>query len=488
MPRRTALREFERRLLAALPELPLVDGPPRLIVAASGGADSTALLLALRALAAGGFLPAALIACHIDHGLRPEAARLAEQALLAANCRELDVPLLLRRVQVETGVQAPRGVRGSAEAAARRARYAALGAVAAEIDAAAVLTAHTAGDQAETVLLRLLRGTGVGGLAAMPPRSRPWGDGRPLLLRPLLGAWPEQTRGYCRERGVSWSEDETNASPRFARNRVRHELLPLLRSLAPGAERSLLRLAGQARELDAWLDGEVERLAAALWRRDGDGFLLKSSPAGLAPFIGKQLVARVLAELLGGAGAPGARQVAAVFSCWRGTLGRRCDVGQGWRAEATLAGLRFRRLPPETPAAAGAALPAEAGGCRQLAFGQTELPGWRVTVSAFHPREPAPEPDTLSAYLVLPDPVRLSVRGWRAGDRMRPAGLGGSKKLQDIFVDEQVERARRPSVPLLFLDGECIWAVGVKRSALAPAAPPAAAGLRVAFTPFAGTL
>jgi tRNA(Ile)-lysidine synthase len=358
----------------------------------------------------------------------------------------------------------------------------ALAEAAGEAGAAAVLTAHTAGDQAETVLLRLLRGTGLTGLAAIRPVSRYWGVHGPLLVRPLLDVWPEETRRYCRERGVAWSEDETNASARFVRNRVRHELLPLLRTLHPGADRSIVRLAARARALDDWLDGEVGRARATLWLQEGSGYLLRRPRTELAPFLGKEVVARVLAELLGGAGAPGERQVEAVFACWRGSLGRRLDLGQGWQVEAVREGLRFRQgLPPHPSLSAGCAE------CWRLRFGETDLPGWRVVVTAGS-ASPSNATDPFTAYVAAEEPARLAVRFWRPGDRLKPAGLGGSKKLQDIFVDEKVERSRRDGVPLLFLDGEagtegeCVWAVGVKRSRLAPATAGRGRALRVAFT------
>jgi tRNA(Ile)-lysidine synthase len=478
MPRASAADRFERGLLAALQRLPALRGQ-RLIVAASGGADSTALLVALHALAGSGRYPCEPIACHIDHGLRPEAARRAEQRLLAESCAALGVPLIVRPVRVER-----RQGRGSLEAAARAARYAALGTVAAEEGASAVLTAHTAGDQVETVLLRLLRGTGVTGLASIAPRSRPWGAAGPLLVRPLLDVWPEATRYYCRARGVAWSEDETNASPRFARNRVRHELLPLLTALHPGADRALLRLAGQAAELRTWIDAEVERVLGACLARDGDAILLRRPPAALPPYLGRQVAARLLAELLGGAAAPGARQVEALYACWSGPLGRRCDLGRGWRAAATGEGLRIQRV-PEPPSASRPVEDGAAGGsaCWPLRVGLTEIPGWRVGLAPLASAEQPQADPALAAYLDGAVAGRLSLRFWRPGDRMRPAGLKGSKKLQDIFVDEKVDRARRCRVPLLLLDGECIWAVGVKRSPLAPAVPGPRSALCVWLSP-----
>ncbi len=476
MARATAADPFESGLLAALRASPELKGR-RLLVAASGGADSTALLVALQALASSGRYPCELVACHIDHGLRDEPARRAEQRLLAETCVALGVPLVVRPVQVERK-------RGSLEAAARDARYAALGSVAREEDASAVVTGHTAGDQVETVLLRLLRGSGVLGLAGIAPRSLPWGAGGPLLLRPLLDRWPEETRRYCRMRGIAWSEDETNASPRFARNRVRHELLPLLGAMHPGAGRSLLRLAGQAAELRRWLDGEVERLLDVCLVRDGDTILLRPLPAGVAPFLGRQTAARALGELLGGAGAPGSRQVEALYACWTGPLGRRCDLGRGWRGEATGEGLRVRRSAGAADARRRATRDGNAGSaCWSLRAGLIQIPGWRVGVAPpASDTAPQTEP-ALTAYVDCPAIERLAVRFWRPGDRLRPAGLGGSKKLQDVFVDEKVDRARRRGVPLLLLDGECIWMVGVKRSALAPAAPGGRAAWRIWFSP-----
>src|SRR5579883_2919676 len=157
MARVTTVARFERGLLAALSSLLPESAASRWLVAASGGADSTALLVALHALLHSGRLPHHLVACHVDHGLRPEAVRREEQRRLAITCAALGVPLVVRTVEVTRGAG---GVRGSLEAAARVARYATLGAEAAAQQAGAVLTAHTAGDQVETVLLRSLRGTG----------------------------------------------------------------------------------------------------------------------------------------------------------------------------------------------------------------------------------------------------------------------------------------------------------------------------------------
>lgn len=464
---------LERRLLQALRRAGVAARSARIVVAVSGGVDSTALLLGLSALSASGRVTLALFPCHVDHGLRAAPERQAEQARLAVFCAALGLPLDARMADVAAE---RRRVRLSPEAAARRARYRALGEAAAATAADWVVTGHTADDQAETVLLRLLGGTGLRGLRAMSAASRPWGETGPSLLRPLLSATRADTMAYCRARGVGWSEDSSNASPAFRRNRLRHEALPLLEAISPGAAASLNRLAGQAEAFAGWLDAEVARWLEALWVEADDAWLLRRPSSSPPPFIAAGVAAGALARLLERPGAPGERQVRALVDLWQGAAGRRLTLGAGWQAEAASAGVRFTRRRPEPAAGAPPGSAAWA-----LPLGETGVPGWRVRVT----RDVAAQPADPLAGGSLPHPhgagfcahvaertlSRLSVRFWRPGDRLRPAGLGGSKKLQDIFVDEKVPRLERARIPLLFADDVCIWVVGVKRAAEAAGRP-----------------
>ncbi|MDQ6747707.1 MAG: tRNA lysidine(34) synthetase TilS, partial [Candidatus Dormibacteraeota bacterium] len=210
MERRPGRRDnlVERLVHACRVDPILAAGAPRVVVAFSGGPDSTALLHGLRR--ASGRLRLELLAVHVDHGLRG-ADSAADRDAAAACCAELGVPL--RVVEVKP--------RGRSEGATRDARHAALEVVAAEVDAATIALGHTADDQAETVLLHLLRGSGLEGVAAMSPR-----EGR--RFRPLLGVWREQVEAYCRRHGLRPVRDASNVDLGFARNRVRHELIPLL--------------------------------------------------------------------------------------------------------------------------------------------------------------------------------------------------------------------------------------------------------------------
>jgi tRNA(Ile)-lysidine synthase len=222
-----------------------------LAVAVSGGADSLALLHALRVLA--GPRRWRLAVLTVDHGLRPGSA--ADAAFVADHAKALGLPA---RVLPLDAADTGRHRRAGPEGAARAARYEALWPAADKLGCRWLATGHTLDDQAETVLLQLLRGAGPDGLAAMAVRA-----GR--LLRPLLGVRRSETRACCAAIGLAWREDPTNAADGPLRNRVRHHLLPLLEDLRPGATQTLARTAALAADERDWLDPLVaEALAATL--------------------------------------------------------------------------------------------------------------------------------------------------------------------------------------------------------------------------------
>ncbi len=232
------------RLHALVPEFPRVAA----CVAFSGGADSTALLAALARVRRAGLKVRAV---HVDHQLRPDAARWSAHCRRRA--RELGIPLEVRRIVVPR----PRGA--SPEAAARLARYAALAQALRPQEI--LLTAHQQEDQLETVLLQLLRGAGVAGLAAMPA-SAPFARGR--LVRPLLEIPGAQLRAWLRARGLDWVEDDSNADERFDRNYLRRRVLPALRARWPAAAATVARSARHLAEAQQLLDalGTVDAAGA----------------------------------------------------------------------------------------------------------------------------------------------------------------------------------------------------------------------------------
>ena len=402
------------RPVTAAAESGLVQEGEPLLVLLSGGADSICLLdVALR-------LGAAVSALHVNYGLRDDAEH--DEAHCRALCSSLDVELAVERAWLPSS--------GNLQAHARDARYR-LAERHASGDYAA---AHTASDQAETVLYRLAVSPGRRALLGMEAR-------RGRLVRPLLGATREETRAYCHSRGLTWREDSSNEDPRFARARVRGELLPVLRSLSPAAERTIAETARLLRDEAEVLDGAV---ADALDGLGGGPAVELTALAELPPAV-VRLALRSLAEDAFGADLSLSRsQVDAVMRLGREGGSSSLDLGDGLRAVVEYGTLRFRRG-GDAPAPA----PVELGVPGVVQFG-----GWEVEAAV----EPATSEVRLAAEAVEGP---LVVRCWEDGDRMRPVGLGGTKSLQDLFTDRKVPRALRRSLPVVCAGEEIAWVAGV---------------------------
>src|SRR3989338_5072027 len=285
---------FEAAVNGTLAAHRLLTPGARVVVAVSGGADSVALLHALAALRPAWKLK--LFIAHLDHALRPDSGDDAEF-----------VKHLGRRLEIETSIErhdvGERCAREgwSLEDGARRIRHQFLLDAARHRSAEAVALAHTADDQAETVLMRLLRGTGLLGLGAMALK-RPLEDR--WLIRPLLGIWRSEVIAYVRRRGAAFREDSTNRDRRFLRNRIRHELLPLLaRDYNPNIKGALAQLAEQSRTDYDFLDEEAGRS----WKRtvksaNGDGRTLAISVAAFLrqpQALQRQLMRRAIQRVKG---------------------------------------------------------------------------------------------------------------------------------------------------------------------------------------------
>jgi tRNA(Ile)-lysidine synthase len=303
-----------------------------LLIALSGGADSVALLDALALLSRPrGFR---LVAAHLDHRLRPDSG---EDAVFCEGlCRQLGVALRLGTAEV--GARAQRE-RGGLEQAARRERYAFLRVVREEVQAAAIAVAHTRDDQAETLLLRLLRGAGTTGLGAMRARS---GD----VVRPLLAVSRQEVLAHLHERSLAWREDPTNADPAQRRNRVRHELLPYLEQrFNPRIRAALARSAALLADEAALVRAGGDALLARIGREAEGGFALRR--AGLAqapPALARAAVRQVLARV-GGLRQVGAAHVERALQLARGAgaTGRRVPLPGGRQARVTRGELWIER-------------------------------------------------------------------------------------------------------------------------------------------------
>jgi tRNA(Ile)-lysidine synthase len=383
----------------------------RVVVGVSGGADSVALLHVLWMLRTE--LSVDLVAAHLDHALRADSDR--DAAAVDSLCRDLGVPLCRERLS-----GAPAGA--SPEAAARAARYAFLARTAAARRASRVAVAHHGDDQAETVLLRLLRGSGAEGLRGMAA-SRPLGPAAPgvLLVRPLLASAHADAVAHCRAAGLPFREDPTNLSPAFLRNRVRHGLLPLLeREYNPAVRRALARTA----ELLAADDDALHILAATqLDARVGPAGLmvggLATQPAAVA-----QRVLRAWWRRASGSAAPlGFSHVAGLLSLRPGGA---LDLPLGLRAVRRADLLVLERGAPPLQRAYLRPLPVP---------GAVDVPEAGMRVSARLVPWPGPraaDPGALPPHVAVGDAdvlaLPLAVRSRRPGDRMRPLGGVGSRE------------------------------------------------------------
>ncbi len=434
----------------------LLPAGSRVVVALSGGADSVALTRLLGELARPLDVTIAGLA-HLNHQLRGEAAD-RDEAFCRAVADALGAAIDVERIDV--GALA-RSRHESTEEAGRFARYQFLARAAERLAADRIAVGHTCDDQAETLLLRLLRGAGPRGLAGIYPK---FGS----IVRPLLEVTHADLVGYLGDLGQSFCEDETNADQSIPRNRVRHRLIPMLaREFSPGIVEVLAREAAIARDDAAWLEQAAREAAAGVIRPTPEGSVVEV-PGLLA--LPPALARRVLVEALDrGAGG---RMIA--FSHAEALLALAAGPEDG--APVDLPGQRARRaghqliLRPRGPGPTRH--PGETNFFRYSLStpGEAVVPEAGCTVTA----EPAPvqashgnlgwlgagasgEAVVDAAKIVPP----LAVRNRRPGDRFRPLGLDGHKKLQDLFVDRKVPSDVRDRVPLVVDETDrVVWVVG----------------------------
>jgi tRNA(Ile)-lysidine synthase len=437
--------DLVRNVLNTIRRHAMLAGGETVLVGVSGGADSIALLHCLLALAPE--LDLALSVVHVNHGLRPEAD--ADQAFVEELAARWGVPVSVERVTVSTaGGQSP-------EAAARAARYAAFRRAAERIGASRVALGHTADDQAETVLMRLLQGAGPRGLAGIPPV-------RGLYIRPLLEVRCHRIEAELRRLGVAWREDPTNRDPKFLRNRIRHDLLPFLGSgFQPRIVDALCRAGALTRalvtDLEALAARELDRLALS---RDREIVLplqgLQALPAGVGEELLRQALGRLgekgplrawaqqtFRQFLEGADPIGARPIGRIL------LER--SMGQLRLSRGSPAPLPERLLPVP-----GSLVLPEIGLAIEARTFERPL-GYRPPTDS---SRVAFDRDQLAAP--------LSVRSRRPGDAFHPFGAPGSKSLKAFLIDAKLPRWERARLPLVVAGGEIVWVVGLRRGSAAP--------------------
>ena len=430
----------------------------RVLVAVSGGSDSVALLFLLRHLHQRGAVVLAGVA-HLNHQLRADASR--DEAFTRALAERLGVAAVVGRADVP---RLAASWRCSIEVAARRARYAFLERTRLACGAGYTAVAHTRDDQAETVLMRLLRGTGTRGLrGVLPVRGR--------VVRPLLEHSREELRTFLTARGETWVEDVTNADLSHPRNRIRHELLPLLDArYRPSVARVLARTADVAAHEDAWLEQVAAQALEPLLSITADTVRLDAVGLSALPVALRRRAARRALVQGGISRAPGHAEIAQLLAMCA-TAGVAATQLPGLRVERFSADavlLISDGVPAVAPMwSAGVLpvpgmlmLPGAGGGCRVSALGPIRQEDSGVL---------GPQRIALRANAVAHP---LVVRCRRPGDRIQPVGLGGTKKLQDLMVDRKVPRAARNRIPVVAdANGHLLWVVGLAVAAHAAAGP-----------------
>lgn len=448
----------EQTIATALTRIGVSDGD-RILVALSGGADSVAMTHALHRMR--GELPGVLLelaAAHLNHRLRGAESDRDERFV-----REL-----CDRLKIELSVELADGLANASnlEERARHERYRFLNRVADRFDARHIALAHHADDQAETVMMRLLRGTGAAGLAAMESV----GPGR--IVRPMLTLRRDQVLAYLDHIGEAHVLDGSNQSRTILRNRIRHDLIPMLeRDYAPKLRRRLTGLALEMRSLDDYLSrearGELHRRLRSPERLELEGF------AQLHPALANATVREWLRMRIG--------DLRRIYRADIERIRRLCTVARpgsiaalpgGWRLRCEYGAVVLERVVVTAPSPESGRVPAfevelrrdgvtvvPASGftfdTRLLKAGDRDFPG-----EASMPRSQRFE----ALFDAGEGGGRLIVRGCRTGDRIAPLGMTGTRKVQDVFVDHKLPRARRPTWPLIEAECGLLWVPGMVRS------------------------
>jgi tRNA(Ile)-lysidine synthase len=473
-PRQSQLERHLRRILSPL-------GETGLVVAVSGGADSTALLDALVRARDAGWGPSALVVAHLNHLLRGEESD-ADAAFVQGLATDRGVDCEIERADVAL---IARQSRQNVEATARNLRYEFFARVAQRHGLHCVVTAHTLDDQAETVFLHLLRGAGLSGLSGMP-WQRPLlnrGDDQLILLRPLLGVSRAVILAHCQDYQLPYREDVSNQSTDYLRNLIRHEILPRLEAVNPSIRTGVARMAELVREEDQYLEARVDEIEE--WEA-GDGSLLLPSLKGQPPVLLRRVLRRWLAQRRG--------SLARITSTHITVLEQLLARGQSGQSVILPGNLQVRRefdrlriIPAassvsksdtdgSSPIALVPGVPCRVGGFELILL----LPGQG---EATIPASDAPDAERSEEgrrrwSLPLPSGQLLDslfVRTRRPGDKYRPEPGRYTFKLKTLFIRHQIPRSERDTYPVVVTgEGAIVWVPGLPvASGWAPPSPSA---------------
>ncbi len=424
-----------------------------LLVAISGGPDSVALLLLLHRLVSRWRVR--LTAVHFNYGLRGCESD-DDQAFVMSLCESLRVPL--HCVPLNARI---RPKRVSLQAQARELRYQAMAELAEELDVDRIAVGHTADDQAETILLWMLRGAGLTGLAGMPAER----DGK--IVRPLYEVRRREVLAFLDATGQSYRQDSSNTKPVYTRNQIRHEVLPVLNRIAPTAIEALCRLGDLCREDERYLVAQVECVIASLVQPgSGGGYSIhRQRLQAEAPAMQRRVLREVFCRMHPMRRVPSAATVEAVRKLLSSKV-----AGEGHG----IGGARIR-VTRNAVCIQPAGAVSEQSECRTVSQMQSvQVPSvieWAGTGRQIRVQEGAPAEArrfvVSREWAMIVDADRLSqplrLRSWRAGDRFVPSGMKGrSKKLQDYFVDLKIPSSERGRIPILEAPEGIVGVIGYR--------------------------
>ncbi len=445
--------ELTRRVEHFITEHHLVDPSDTLLVGVSGGADSVCLLHILINLR--NSLGIDLHIVHLNHQLRG-AESDADANYMKDMAKKLGINCTVEACDVKS-YQSEHGC--SLEEAAREARYSFFTEVAERIGASAVAVGHTANDQAETIIMHMIRGTGLSGLQGMRPLFQ-WGlpESRTFtVIRPLLEVTRDETYLYCDTMNLEPRFDSSNLSLEYLRNRIRAEVMPKLVEYNPNVVEGFSRMARLIAEDVTYLDGEVKRVFGSVVENAPGGIALDNQAFAELPLpLGRNLLRTVLSELIGSLRDIEMVHIESIMEVMARPAGKELSLPYGF----TLYGDYEKTFitSGENPLSL---LPEIQGEWQVQIPGETTVPGWKITSDVLiGPPEKIDEGDFIAFFDIDLTGGNLTVRTRKDGDRFQPLGMDDSKKLQDFMVDAKIPRVWRDSVPLVCSGDRILWVVG----------------------------
>ncbi len=418
----------------------------RVLVGVSGGPDSVCLLHILNRCRKE--MALSLHVVHINHGIRKRESK-REEKFVSHLAGRMDLPITVKSLDVPSYA---REKRLTIEEAARDMRYSAFEQLAGKLNAKKIALGHTASDQVETVLMHLLRGSGPQGLSGIPPVRK---LGNSLVVRPLIEINREEILSYLKKNNLTFCLDSSNRKTEYFRNKVRLKLLPLLRkNYNENIDGALLRLSEILKEENAYWERVVERVLGKVVSWEAEKILID-----FRKFLRYNVIVqrRVLYRLFGGI--VSLSQIEAIRSlAQKSSQGKRIYLGKRFSVRKEGNFLIFSSSPERRFKKFNYPLRVP---------GKNEIEGLNLTLNTrivdFYP---VSEKETNTAYFDV-DKInfkKLLLRNRREGDRFRPFGLRGTKKLSDFFIDRKIPRRLRDRVPLLVEGEDILWVVGIRRA------------------------